>query len=52
MMRHEDDIQYLLYLPKGLHRQYKILAAENGITIRDLIITAMQKFVREENNNG
>ena len=51
-MKRKDDIQYLLYLPRGLHRQYKILAAENGITVRDLIITAMQKFVREGNTNG
>jgi predicted HicB family RNase H-like nuclease len=37
--------KYLLRMPLSLHRVLKILAAEDGKTMRDLIVEVLIKFV-------
>lgn len=43
----EPTTRFTVDLPDSLHRQFKIAAAEDNQSMKDLMITALQQYLRQ-----
>ena len=44
--------QYMMDLPDELHRDAKVRAAQEGITLKDLIIKAVEAYLKAVRKGG
>ncbi len=40
-----DSIKYLLSIPSDWHKKVKIKAAQDGITLKSLLLKAIEKYI-------
>jgi plasmid stability protein len=44
--------QYLIDLPDNLHRELKVRAAQEGTTVKQLLIEAVEQFLKTAKKKG